>query len=93
MEVKQFPEDGKYCSRGLESHIGEAAIIKKQTRRMVADAVLDAQELQWRAGVWDLESLAEHSCRITSGSVARAHQVGLMDRQAAERIFRNNSDS
>ena len=59
-------KDKKYCSRGLEGYTIVGAATKKKIRLLAINAVLDEQMIQWDAGVFDEDSIAEIYCNKAS---------------------------
>ena len=84
MEEGSNLKDKKYCSRGLERHTAVGAAIKARNRRLVINAVLDEQMIQWEKGIFDEDTIAEIYFRASSSCQMRAYIVGLGDHRATE---------
>jgi hypothetical protein len=77
-------KDRKYCSRGLEGHTTVGAATKKKIKMLAINAVLDEQLIQWEAGVFDEDSIAEIYCKISYNCQQEATIVGCRDHRETE---------
>jgi hypothetical protein len=88
-------KDTHYCgSRGLEGHTTVRAAIKRRTRLLATNAVLDEQLIQWEQDIFDEDTIAEiyffqasYSCQMW------AIIVGQRDHRETGGVAAYNSSS
>lgn len=81
------PEDGSWCSRGLESRTKNGRMEKSQSRLRSKDAVFMEQDIQYEAGSYNPEAIADAYHRLNGYCQAVAEMSGVLDAREANKLY------
>lgn len=71
--------DRKYCSRGLECYVDEAAELRQEYKDLARQAVLDEQYYQQEEGIVDEYTIAAAYLLVSKPCLKKAQKIGQRD--------------